>query len=50
MKSGEFLTVAQSLLTEATEGAWQSTVSRAYYAAFHCARELMEELVFVVPQ
>ncbi|HEV3118847.1 MAG TPA: HEPN domain-containing protein [Gemmataceae bacterium] len=50
MKSRDFLTLAQALLKESTEVAWRSAVSRAYYAAFHVARELLQDLGFVVPK
>jgi uncharacterized protein (UPF0332 family) len=50
MKSREFLKVAQTLLQDQGEGAWRSAVSRAYYAAFHTAREVMGILGFDVPR
>src|SRR6266436_1986042 len=50
MKSRDFLTLAQRLVSESAEVSWRSAVSRAYYAAFHVARELLEDLGFVVPQ
>jgi uncharacterized protein (UPF0332 family) len=46
----EFLTLAQDLLKMATEAAWRSAVSRAYYAAFHIARQLLRDLNFTVPR
>jgi uncharacterized protein (UPF0332 family) len=48
MNSHDFLTVAQSLLSDRSEAAWRSAVSRAYYAAFHRAREVLENLGFAV--
>jgi uncharacterized protein (UPF0332 family) len=40
--------VARALANEKTEAAWRSSVSRAYYAAVHVARDLMRDLGFVV--
>ncbi|HXG09006.1 MAG TPA: HEPN domain-containing protein [Gemmataceae bacterium] len=50
MNGRDFLTVAKALLNAATEAAWRSAVSRAYYAAFHVARQMMEDLGFTVPR
>src|SRR5713226_2034092 len=50
MNGRDFLQVAQDLLRLARETDWRSGVSRAYYAAFHCARELLEDLGFAVPR
>lgn len=50
MNSRDFLVVARALAVGNTEAAWRSAVSRAYYAAFHVACELMEALGFRVPQ
>jgi uncharacterized protein (UPF0332 family) len=50
MNVRDFLNVAQNLLSEPTEAAWRSAVSRAYYAAFHVARELLEALGFACPK
>ena len=41
MDEREFLKVALSLLAGASEADWRSAVSRAYYAAFHVARNLV---------
>jgi len=49
MDARDFLALAQQLALATTEAAWRSAVSRAYYAAFHIARELMEDLGFTVP-
>ncbi|HEY1860960.1 MAG TPA: HEPN domain-containing protein [Gemmataceae bacterium] len=46
----DFLTLADSLLAGGTEAEWRTAVSRAYYAAFHVARELMLDLGFAVPR
>jgi uncharacterized protein (UPF0332 family) len=50
MDAREFHTLAQQLSLAATEAAWRSAVSRAYYAVFHVARQLMEDLGFTVPR
>ena len=50
MDARDFHTLAQQLSLAATEAAWRSAVSRAYYAAFHTARQLMEDLGFLVPR
>jgi uncharacterized protein (UPF0332 family) len=49
MNGRDFVSVAKDLLAASTEGAWHSAVSRAYYAAFHVARQLLDELGFTVP-
>jgi uncharacterized protein (UPF0332 family) len=48
MDGSDFLDVAWHLLEGESEAAWRSAVSRAYYAAFHVARELMIRNGFVV--
>jgi uncharacterized protein (UPF0332 family) len=50
MNARGFLDVADQLSTDATEGHWRSAVSRAYYAAFHAARTVMEGCGFAVPR
>jgi len=50
MKGRDFLTLANTLASGTTEAEWRSAVSRAYYAAFHVARELFESLGFQVPR
>ena len=50
MNAREFLDVANELVAGMDEGHWRSGVSRAYYAAFHVARKLMEKAGFAVPQ
>ena len=50
MDERDFLALAKLLASENTEAAWRSAVSRAYYAAFHVARRLMEDLQFAVPK
>jgi uncharacterized protein (UPF0332 family) len=46
----DFLEVAWSLLEGNGEAEWRSAVSRAYYAAFHVARQLMIQCGFAVPR
>ena len=50
MSPRDFLALAEKLIEDDTEGHWRSAVSRAYYAAFHVARSLLERLGFVVPK
>jgi uncharacterized protein (UPF0332 family) len=50
MSGREFLLVARDLLAGSTEAGWRSSVSRAYYAAFHVARQRLEEFGFTVPR
>ncbi len=45
-----YLVLAEKLLLGVTEEEWRSAVSRAYYAAFHSARDFMLALGFQVPQ
>src|SRR5579884_486896 len=46
----DYLTLAHTLASGATEAEWRSASSRAYYAAFHVARLLLLDLRFRVPQ
>lgn len=46
----DYLTLARTLAGGATEAEWRTASSRAYYAAFHVARELLADLGFRVPQ
>ncbi len=50
MNPQEFLEVADDLAAGLREGDWRSAVSRAYYAAFHVARELLSRSGFAVPR
>jgi uncharacterized protein (UPF0332 family) len=50
MNPRDFLTLANVLCGETTEAAWRSAVSRAYYAAFHAARQLLRDLGFRTPR
>ncbi|MGH7171729.1 MAG: HEPN domain-containing protein [Gemmataceae bacterium] len=45
----DFLNLANTLVNGAREGEWRTAISRAYYAAFHVARELLVDLNFRVP-
>src|SRR5947208_5571432 len=45
-----YLPLAFTLANGGTEAEWRSGTSRAYYAAFHVARELLSDLGFVVPR
>ena len=46
----DYLTLAKTWITGASEAEWRSAVSRAYYAAFHEARDLLRNLGFAVPR
>src|SRR5436305_11388317 len=46
----EFLALGNRLATGTTEADWRTAVSRAYYAAFHVARQLLADLNFTVPR
>jgi hypothetical protein len=50
MTGRDFLAVARRLVAEPTEADWRTAVSRAYYAAFRVARDLLESLSFRVPR
>jgi uncharacterized protein (UPF0332 family) len=50
MNPRAFLNVADDLLDGNDEEQWRSAVSRAYYAAFHVARQLLVRCGFVVPR
>lgn len=49
MTGSDFLPLANRLATASSEPDWRTAISRAYYAAFHVARQLLEELGFRVP-
>lgn len=49
MTGHDFLLLAQTLAAGGTEAEWRSAASRAYYAAFHIARDLFRGLGFAVP-
>jgi uncharacterized protein (UPF0332 family) len=46
----DYLALATTLAAGTSEAEWRSAISRAYYAAFHVARELLLSLGFRVPQ
>ncbi len=50
MNPRDFLTLANALAAGTTEAAWRTAISRAYYAAFHTARQLLRDLGFRVPR
>lgn len=50
MNGSDFLPLATRLAAAASEPEWRTAISRAYYAAFHVARQLLEELGFRVPR
>jgi uncharacterized protein (UPF0332 family) len=45
----DYPNLSVTLVNGSTEAEWRSAVSRAYYAAFHVARQLLASLNFVVP-
>ena len=49
-RSEEFLTLAEQHVRGQSEVEWRSAVSRAYYAAFHVAREFLGDLGFETPR
>jgi uncharacterized protein (UPF0332 family) len=50
MNAQDFLTLARALAAGNSEAEWRTAISRAYYATFHTARELLRDLGFVVPR
>ncbi len=50
MNFRDFLSRADTLAKGSTEAEWRTACSRAYYAAFHVARQLLLALGFRVPQ
>lgn len=50
MIAQDFMTLALRLIGGGTEAEWRSAISRAYYAVFHSARQLLSELGFAVPR
>lgn len=50
IRGDEFLKFAETYATGTSEADWRSAVSRAYYAAFHVARDFMTSLGFVTPR
>src|SRR5438105_181282 len=49
MNPEEFLELASEWVDGEREGEWRSAVSRAYYAAFHVASQLLTQAGFAVP-
>jgi uncharacterized protein (UPF0332 family) len=49
MDARDLLEVADDLLGGLKEAHWRSAVSRAYYAAFHEARQLLRPRRFAAP-
>lgn len=45
----EFLDLANDWSVGSREGEWRSSISRAYYAVFHVARNLLAQVGFQVP-
>lgn len=50
MTGHDFLPLATRLAAGVTEADWRTAISRACYAAFHVARQLLLDLRFRVPQ
>lgn len=50
IRGDDFLKFAQRTAAGSTEVDWRSAVSRAYYAAFHEARDLLTALGFQTPR
>ena len=46
----DLLNLAESLSRGATESEWRCAVGRAYYAAFHQARDMLQALGFEIPR
>jgi uncharacterized protein (UPF0332 family) len=50
MTGTDFLPLANRLAASPSEAEWRTAIGRTYYAAFHVARHLLEELGFRVPK
>jgi len=50
MNPRDFLNLASDLVMGNGEADWRSGASRAYYAAFHVARDLLQSFGFAVPR
>jgi uncharacterized protein (UPF0332 family) len=46
----QLMALAEALVQAPSEEEWRAAVSRAYYAAFHTARDLLADLGFRVPR
>jgi uncharacterized protein (UPF0332 family) len=49
MRAEDFLDLASELAVADSEAAWRTAISRSYYAAFHVARDFLNNLGFDVP-
>lgn len=50
MNGRDFIRVAETLSAGNSEAEWRSAVSRAYYAAFHAARDFLANCGFSAPR
>lgn len=50
MDGRDFLSLAENWARGSREAEWRSAVSRAYYGAFHVARDLLRRCRFKVPR
>jgi uncharacterized protein (UPF0332 family) len=50
MNGPDFLPLAARLAAEPTEPEWRTAAGRAYYAVFHVARQLLEDVGFRTPR
>ena len=46
----DLLTLARRLANGSAEADWRTAIGRSYFAAFHVARQLLEDLGFDVPR
>ena len=50
IRACDLLTLAEALSCGTSESEWRCAVGRAYYAAFHQARDLLQSLGFEIPR
>jgi uncharacterized protein (UPF0332 family) len=50
MNGRDFLPASRRQAAGGDEADWRSAASRAYYAAFHAARDLLDDLRFITPR
>lgn len=50
IRGTQFLILAEKLAAATTEAEWRSAVCRAYYAAFHEARDALQSMGFATPR
>jgi len=50
MSPRDVLAVAEELCDGATEAFWRAAIGRGYFAAFHAARQLLQQAGFTVPE